>query len=238
MDRRRILRLFVIPTAVGLAAAAGVLLLLRGGPAGGGQQQETVPVVVARRAVPAQATLTAEDLAVRQVPKGLAVGGSLGSPAEAVGKRTLVRLAEGEPVLRSLLDLPENRGGLAAKVPPGLRALTFAVNDLTGLAGRLQPGDRVDVAAFVAGRGGAPARAVLLLEDVPVLALGRAQDEAAGSGAGRIAPPYGSVTVAVRPEDAVLLTLAQRQAQLQLLLRPAGEERARGRITVTEDALQ
>ncbi len=239
MNRRRILRLFVIPAAVGLAAVAAVSWLLKPGErSASGTPAETVGVVVTRRAVPANVPLKAEDLAVRQVPKDLAIPGALAAPAEAVGKRTIVALAEGQPVLRSQLELPENLSGLAAKVPPGFRAVTFAVNDLTGVAGRLQVGDRVDVAAFVAGKDGGGARATLLLEGVLLLALGRLQDEAGVQGQARAAPAYNSVTVAVRPEEAVLLTLAQRQAQLQLLLRPAGEEGRHGRITVTEDALR
>lgn len=232
MNRRRILRFFVIPAAVGLLAVAAVSWLTR---QGGGGAPPTATVVVTRRAVPAQAVLKAEDVTVRQVPRDLVLPGALTSPGEAVGQRPAVALAEGQPVLRSLLESGQNRGGLAARVPAGHRALTFAVNDLTGLAGRLQVGDRVDVAAFVGGQGGGGARATLLLEGVLVLALGRAQDEAAQ---GKAAPPYASVTVAVRPQEAVLLTLAQRQAQLQLLLRPAGEEGAVGRITVTDEALR
>lgn len=246
MDRRRIFRFFVIPAAAGLAAVLVVSLATRPGaeparPAAA----EAVPVVVAKRAVPANARLAADDLEVRQVAADLAVPGTLAVPREAVGKRVVVSLAAGQPVLKSLLELPENRGGLSARIPPGYRALTFAVTDLTGLAGRLQVGDRVDVVAFTQGQGGGgpagggPARATLLLEGVQVLALGKAEEEAAAAGGGQSRPfPYSSVTVAVRPDEGVLLTLAQRRAEMQLLLRPAGDEGVRGRVTLTEDALR
>lgn len=242
MDRRRIFRFFVIPAAAGLAAVLLVSLALKPGarPAASGADA-TVPVLVAKRTVPANAKLTADDVEVRRVAADLAVPGTLALPSEALGKRVAVSLAPGQPIVKSLLELPENRGGLSARIPSGYRALTFAVTDLTGLAGRLQVGDRVDVVAFTQGQGaggGGPARATLLLEGVRVLALGKAEEEAAAGGGQQRPVPYTSVTVAVRPEEGVLLTLAQRRAEMQLLLRPAGDEGVRGRVTLTEDALR
>lgn len=243
MDRRRIFRFFVIPAAAGLAAVLVVSLALKPGARSAASGADaTVPVLVAKRAVPANAKLTADDVEVRRVASDLAVPGTLALPREALGKRVAVSLAPGQPILKSLLELPENRGGLSARIPSGYRALTFAVTDLTGLAGRLQVGDRVDVVAFTQRQGaaaGGPARATLLLEGVQILALGKAEEEAAAAGGGQARPfPYASVTVAVRPEEGVLLTLAQRRAEMQLLLRPAGDEGVRGRVTLTEDALR
>lgn len=244
MDRRRIFRFFVIPAAAGLAAVLVVSLALKPGarPAAPGADA-AVPVLVAKRTVPANAKLTADDVEVRRVASDLAVPGTLALPREALGKRVAVSLAPGQPILKSLLELPENRGGLSARIPSGYRALTFAVTDLTGLAGRLQAGDRVDVVAFTQGQGGGaaaagPARATLLLEGVRILALGKAEEEASAGGGQQRPVPYTSVTVAVRPEEGVLLTLAQRRAEMQLLLRPAGDEGVRGRVTLTEDALR
>lgn len=242
MDRRRIFRFFVIPAAAGLAAVLAVSLALKPGgkpPASGADG--TVPVLIAKRAVPANAKLTADDVEVRRVASDLSVPGTLALPREALGKRVAVSLVPGQPILNSLLEVPENRGGLSARIPSGHRALTFAVTDLTGLAGRLQVGDRVDVVAFTQGQGaaaGGPARATLLLEGVRILALGKAEEEAAAGGGQQRPVPYTSVTVAVRPEEGVLLTLAQRRAEMQLQLRPVGDEGVRGRVTLTEDALR
>lgn len=239
MDRRRVLRFFLLPALFGLAAAGlAYVYLQRVQPAAGaGRDEPRVPVVVAAQAIPARTRLTAEMLAVKQVPRQYAWRGSLQKVDQAAGKVTTAAIAAGEPVLSTALNLPENKVGLAFTMPEGFRAVTIPVNESSGVAGRLAVGDRVDVVAVLPKEVAAAEKSVLLLEDLAVLALGRDEADKAGGAKGEIRN-YGTVTLAVKPDDGVLLALAQEKGRLQLMLRPAVKEGLKGRITVTEDVFK
>lgn len=235
MDKRRILRLFLLPALAGMAAsllAYGYLKAAEGPVAG---KRATVPVVVAKKPIEARTRLQADMLTVQRVPQEFAWRGSLASVDQAAGRVTAVPLAAGEPVLKSALALAEDKSALAFHVPPGFRAVTIAVNELTGVAGRLQVGDRVDLVGTFAKDVAGESKAILLMEDIKVLALGRAdatdmKDKATGG--------YRSVTVAVKPEQAVLLALAAERGHVQAILRPVDGEEQRGRLVATEQSFR
>lgn len=236
MDRRRIARLFLIPALAGTAAGALAYVYLK---PPGTRPVATVPVVVARKAVPAQTRLTPDMLAVRQVARDVAPPGAIASVGEAAGKVTVLPLAEGEPVLRLAFEAARGAAGsLAAQIPAGRRAVTLAVSEVSGLAGRLETGDRVDLIAVFSKEVTGVDQATLLLEDLPVLALGKGQAGGSQQGRGAAAAAYNSVTLAVTPQQAVTIALAARRGQLQLALRPAGSEGGVGRLTVTDAAFR
>jgi pilus assembly protein CpaB len=54
-------------------------------------------------------------------------------------------LAAGEPVVEGKIARPGDRGFLAAVLKPGMRAMAIGVTDITGVAGLVYPGDRVDI---------------------------------------------------------------------------------------------
>lgn len=236
VDKRRILRLFLLPALAGLAAstlAYGYIKAGGTGPAAG--QQVMVPMVIAREAIPPRTRLTAEMLTIKKVPQEYAWKGALSSVNQAVGRVTVLPLAEGEPVVKSALALPENKSALAYHVPQGFRATTIAVNELSGVAGRLQVGDRVDVVGIFSQDVAGKPKSILLLENLQVLALGR---EEGGDPGGKAAGGYKSVTLAVKPEQAVLLALAVERGRIQVLLRPADGGEQRGRLVVTDEAFR
>jgi len=54
-------------------------------------------------------------------------------------------LAAGEPLVEGKIARPGDRGFLAAVLKPGMRAMAIGVTDITGVAGLIYPGDRVDI---------------------------------------------------------------------------------------------
>ena len=58
---------------------------------------------------------------------------------------TLAAIARKEPILRSKITAPGQRATLSTTLDPGKRAVTVRVDDVRGVAGFIQPGDRVDV---------------------------------------------------------------------------------------------
>jgi pilus assembly protein CpaB len=121
---------------------------------------------VLRQPLKAGETLNEENLAVVTSPTQ--ISDALAAD-EAVFGRELRRYARpGELLANHHL---ESGGSLPANLPEGQRAIAIAVDDVVGAGGLLQPGDRVDVVtAFRRSDKDAPV-ALVMLRDVPVLAV-------------------------------------------------------------------
>lgn len=55
------------------------------------------------------------------------------------------RLVKGDPITMARIVKPGERGFLAAVLLPGMRAVTIGIDNVTGNAGLILPGDRVDI---------------------------------------------------------------------------------------------
>jgi pilus assembly protein CpaB len=130
----------------------------------------------------------------------------------------LSAIAENEPVLETKLS-GSAQGALAAKLADSMNAVTIRVNDVAGVAGFVQPDDRVDVFLTMSGRtNDDPAQAtktsvVVLMQNVRVLATDQATQRKS-----QASPPK-AVTLEVNTEDAQKLVLAGTIGQLSLALR-------------------
>jgi pilus assembly protein CpaB len=224
------IRLVLIPVLVGLLVtliAHQVLKAQALPPAA--VPVERVPVVVARRSVDARVKLTGDLLAVREVPKEALTGSEYASVDEVAGRITLVPLSEGEPVLKSKV-IEEGQGTLPYRIPPGRRAVTVRIDEISGVAGYPDQGDRVDLILVLQPEGEPkpPATARLLLENLLVLARGPNRGEREGE------VRISSLTLAVTPEQAVDVALAEQVGLFKVTLRPALAEGNRGSVTASE----
>lgn len=92
-------------------------------------------------------------------------------------------LRAGEPIASGRLVKPGERGFLSAVLNPGMRAVSVAVNGVTGIGGFVAPGDRVDVILSQKVKGpegaeGADRRAAeTVLTDVRILAMDQRTDD-------------------------------------------------------------
>lgn len=185
------------------------------------ERHQKQPVLVARAPIPAGTVLDAELLAARQIPVRY-VSGSAALPQDldrVEGQRLLHDLRGGEPILWPSLAGGED-ATLSAGLERGRRALTFPVDEVNALSGMLTPGDVIDLLYTGPGTGGAPAVRPLL-QRVTVLATGsttgaRGRDDSVRGGG---ATEFGTVTLDVTPEQAQLITLAQRAGELTAVLR-------------------
>src|SRR5262249_7256417 len=100
--------------------------------------------------------------------------------------------------------LDKNTNSLQIRLPEGMRAVGLKV-DITSIAGGFAslPLSRVDIVT-VLRRGDGDSVSRILLENVLVLAA----DQETGRPADRNAMPASTVTVALTPQDAELVTLA------------------------------
>ncbi|MBX5477380.1 MAG: Flp pilus assembly protein CpaB [Clostridia bacterium] len=235
MKRAAILKYLFLPTLVGLIATWLVYQYVA--PRAGAEAVKTVNIVVAQQAVPPRTALTRAMLAVKPFPKDYLPRGAVTSVDSAVGKVTVAPLAPGEILLSSHLANAESKVSLAYHVPKGKRAITVPIDEVTGVAGFVQPGDHVDLVAVFGTKDaqpGVPARAQLLLQDVPVLAVGQRQDAPADASTGDL-NGYTSLTLAVAPADALRISLAASEASsMRAVLRPAVAEPPVKTVVVTD----
>jgi pilus assembly protein CpaB len=139
----------------------------------------------------------------------------------AGGRRmALVSIAPNEPVLRARVTAPGQRAALSSMLDPGKRAVTVRVDDVRGVAGFIQPGDRVDVVLI---RTEAESRlkegySDVILQFAKVLAI----DQITGE---RPEQPTiaKAVTLEVSAEDAQKILLATNVGRLTLILRQPAE---------------
>lgn len=123
-------------------------------------------------------------------------------------------------------------GSLSQKVGKNLRAVPLPVDELNAFSGLLQPGDRVDILAYLPHPDTGKQVILSFLEDVEVLATGERMAPGGGFGRG------GTVTLLLDRKSAADLSLAQRSGELVFLLRhPEDGEQAKAVDETSADSL-
>ena len=138
-----------------------------------------------------------------------------GPPVERVALR---KIEVNEPVLKAKVSGFGGRASLSAILAPEMRATTISVNDVTGVAGFILPGDRVDIMLTRSRSGGKGGGADLLtdvlLQNIKVLAIAQdANEDRNKPGVVKV------VTFETTTVQAQKLVLAQRIGALSLALR-------------------
>lgn len=198
-------------------------------------QQASLQVVAAKRDLAVGTIVDADTMAVRALPAD-GLPGSVVRPErfDAVeGGRLTVALKAGEPLIAATVVRPDT-AALAARVRSGVRAITIAVDEVNALSGMLQPGDRIDllVSARAPARTAADAIAdvtVPLMQDIPVLAVGRQFRASTGSSPDAAPRPYTTITIEAEPVQAQKLIVAQRSGRLTAMLRNPDDRGAMAR---------
>jgi len=148
----------------------------------------------------------------------------------------------GEPIVDGRVVKPGERGFLAAVLTPGMRAVSIAVNGVTGVAGFIFPGDRVDVILTQAlGRyediDKDRRASETVLRDVRVLALDQRNNDQKGE-----VKTAQTATLEVTPRQAEAVAVAAQMGALSLSLRSLakpgeGVEMAAADGTTASDAV-
>ncbi len=110
--------------------------------------QKKAPVVVAARALEAGTRLSLADVEVVQVHAGAVLEGAFETPEDVVGLVITVQRLPGDQLTADMVgDAAQN--ALAQALDPGHRAVAVHVDQASGLAGLLRPGDTVSVVGIV-----------------------------------------------------------------------------------------
>lgn len=241
--------LWLLALLSGVLAAVFTIVAIKsaGGGGGGdaGAPATTSQVVVALLDIPAGTEITAQQIQLIDVPTTLVVKGAFSDVQPLIGETTRYPIAAGEQ-LNQLKVGPQAAGdGLAFVVPKGKRALSVKVDEISGVGGLLLPGDRVDVIAVLQKEDAGLDKAITILQNIEVLAVAQNAQEPVPAVEGQVAaepgtpegassgqlpedrepqPDARTVTLALAPHEAQLLSLIQDNGKIWLSLRPFGEE--------------
>jgi pilus assembly protein CpaB len=186
----------------------------------------TTRVIAAAHDIKLGTVLAAGDLTSIEVSGGAPKGTFLEKDKGTVINRGVVSdLYQGEPILESRLAPAGSGGGLAATIPPGMRACAVKVDEVVGVAGFVTPGQRVDVLASgnppngnqTAQMQAEGTQVRTILQNIQVLSAGvNIQKDAEGK-----PQQVQVVNLLVTPEQAEMLSLASSNngVKIQLVLR-------------------
>jgi pilus assembly protein CpaB len=209
----------VLTFAFLVAAGASLILyrVLLNRPQNAKAAQTTTKVVLAAKNLEVGVVLKEDDVTLADWPASMPQG-AITRVQDLVGRGVTTAIYAKEPVIESRLAPKGAGGGLAAMIPPGMRAVAVRVNEVVGVAGFVVPGMRVDVLISGNTPGGNSNQGTLtrtLLQNVEVLSAGQDfKKDAEGK------PVVVQViNLLVTPEQAEQLSLAASQTQIQLVLR-------------------
>jgi pilus assembly protein CpaB len=190
-------------------------------------------VLVAAHALRAGSLIKPEDLAAREIAAADAPTGASDDTPQTRGSLTgaMIRrsLGEGQPIIPADVVRPGDHGFLAAVLGSEMRAITVAVDVVSGTAGLIWPGDRVDLILtqalddpkLAAGRRVA---AETVLSDARVIAVDQ-QIVQGQAPEGTVAPANRTATLEVTPAQAERVLVAARLGKLSLSVLSADRPR-------------
>lgn len=202
-----------------------------------------VPVIEASRDIEPQTVITEDMVKAVDVSSNLVPSGALTDKNAVVGKKAGTTILSGDVI--TARKLSQRAGGFVGLIPEGMRAVSFSVNDVTGVSGFAKPGDKVDILLVTSREGVDRITSKILLKDVLILAVnkssGQPQPQPQNTDKKGKGVPDGSaprqtssstasigtpsvVTVALTPYDAAKLIASTQIGQLQMLLRPTNDE--------------
>ena len=227
----RVSHLFMLGVALFCATAAALLSRAwmarqAAHPAASVEATAAIPsrsIVVATRDLKYGDKLTAEAVKLVPWPSNDVPKGAFQSADALLGpggsRVVTIAMATGEPILQQKLLGGGSANALPAKLSARMKAVAIRVNDVAGVAGFVQPEDRVDVFLTYSDKTAGPetpaqnaSAVIVLLQNVRVLAVDQVTER-------KDQPtPAKVVTLEVSTEEAQKLTLAGQVGQLSLAL--------------------
>jgi pilus assembly protein CpaB len=212
--------------ATGLLLAGGSVLVAHSylqkitSRPGEAQANEVAAIVVARGEIAYGAPIHFEMVRLQEWPQEAIPPEAFLSLDEVLGtsdqqpRRARRSMVAGEPVLRNKVSNFGEKVTIADIIDPTKRAMAIRVNDVSGVAGFVTPGDRVDVLLTRRLDNDDNMITTTVLQDIVVRGTDQLADEDLDK------PNVArTVTVEVTPEEAQRVALAQQAGTLSLTLR-------------------
>lgn len=182
------------------------------------QQIATVPIMVASQQIKYGERVEEDLVRIIDWPAASVPPGAFSSPEDLFGDATTERrvalreIEQGEPILESKVTGFGEDSRVAMRLGEGKRAFSLQIDAVSGVAGFVAPGDRVDI--ILTESRGVQLSSRVILQDIMVIAVDqRSQTNSISPQVGRTA------TVEVDSRQAQKLALAQQIGRISLTLR-------------------
>ncbi|NIT03840.1 Flp pilus assembly protein CpaB [Candidatus Saccharibacteria bacterium] len=219
---RAVIVVAILAVAIAVVASVALYNYLKGKEAEVREAKEAVVterIVVAAQEIPIGTPVEARQVKLADWPKVNVPMGAFSSIEAVTGRVALQTLMEGDVITEPKLRPTEGPPGVMTyKIPTGHRAMTVAVDQVSGVAGFITPGSMVDIVLTTETRSRHSPISRIIFQNVPVLATGQIIETKEGE---PVLVP--TVTLDVTPEDAEKLATATSEGQLRLLLRRVGD---------------
>lgn len=215
--------LLVIALILSLLTAILIYHYLKGVTTGQTVQQG-VSVIVAKVDIAPKTKITPEMVSEVKVPPDYIQPGAVTSLDKVVGVVVREQIVSGEQVSERRLIREGKSVGFTGMIPRDKRAVTVAVTEVTGVAGFVKAGDYIDVVVTFDAAAVGDNVSHVLMQNILVLAANRDTNigvtDTPVKDSTKELSKGGTVTMAVTPDEAAKLTLAEEKGKIRLALRP------------------
>ncbi len=192
------------------------------GTAEEGGEMEYEQVVIAAQDLAPGTVIRAEHLSYKEVPANNIHSDAITDMDAVTGEVATQEMVADEVILAARVLAEEETDQLSYSIPTDKRALSVSVDEVSGVAGFIQAGDKVDVVAHL------PVEAVteegeimedevteIILEELEILAVGDRMIYSEQE----LVQEVATVTLAASPENSTELVRADETGDIRLLLR-------------------
>jgi pilus assembly protein CpaB len=174
----------------------------------------TAPVAIATKDVTPGTALAPDMVKIATWPKELIPPQSASSLSQVQGRVVITAIAKGEPLINRKLAPVGTAAGLSGLLDPSKRALTVRVDDVSGVAGFVHPGNRVDVLMDIKMEE-KEHYSKTILQNILVLTVGQISEQRGDNKPVVV----NTVTLELTPDQAEILNLASNEGKIRLTLR-------------------
>jgi pilus assembly protein CpaB len=174
-------------------------------------------VVVATAEVSPGNPLSGATLKIANWPKELIPPQAASALNQVDGRVVVSPISNGEPVLFSKLAPVGTAAGLSSLMEENKRAFTIRVDDVSGVAGFVHPGDKVDILADMKVRGVVDDNfSKTILQNIKVLSIGQLWEQKGGEAKPML---VNTVTLELTPQQSEIMNLVSNEGKIRLVLR-------------------
>ncbi len=185
---------------------------------------DIIKAVRAKTDIGPQEEITAEMVEVVETADSLFAPASerIDKVKDVIGRVTAKAIPQRSAVLTSMLAPPGTRPGMVGLIKPGYRAFSVKIDEVSGVAFQIKPGDWVDVVVVMdiasQGRRRKETISEIILQHIKVAAIGRGTNPQPSGSAAKTKPAK-SATLLIREEEVTKLHLAASRGKISLVMR-------------------
>lgn len=209
-------KILIFAVLIGVLTVFGLGFYINNLPNAQKSQLSYSQVVVATNIIPANVKVTADMVTLKSIPTESVHPEAITSVDKIIGGISKIEIVKGEQILSSKVVIDAGQAALTYRVPENMRAISLPTSEVSGVAGFINVGDKIDILATYDKQEINPVSTTYTeLQNIEVAAVGSAKLSTDDK---QKALPT-SITVLVKPAQAEVLAYAISNGTLSVTLR-------------------